>query len=147
MSGDITDRRWRLPDCLRSVFGKRIGREKVARLGAPQPQFRGTAVSLINYLTRIEFGEGEVARLPEFLAALGVRHPLIATDKGLVSSGLVDRVRELVGDGAVVFDGTPANPTEEAVNVAYALYRASGCDGIVGLGVDRLLTWRRRCGC
>ena len=91
-------------------------------------------MSTINYLTRIEFGEGEVARLPEFLAALGVKRPLIATDKGLVTSGLVDKVRNLVGDAAVVFDQTPANPTEEAVNIAYALYKASGCDGIVGLG-------------
>jgi alcohol dehydrogenase class IV len=91
-------------------------------------------VSTINYLTRVEFGEGEIARLPEFLAALGVKRPLIATDKGLVASGLVGRVHDLVGDAAVVFDETPANPTEEAVNVAYALYKASGCDGIVGLG-------------
>lgn len=91
-------------------------------------------MSTINYLTRIEFGEGQVASLPEFLAALGVKRPLIATDKGLVASGLVGKVRKLVGDGAVVFDGTPANPTEEAVNIAYALYKASGCDGIVGLG-------------
>lgn len=91
-------------------------------------------VSTINYLTRIEFGEGEVARLPEFLAALGVKHPLIATDQGLAASGLVDKVRGLVGDGAVVFDETPANPTEEAVNIAYALYKKAGCDGIVGLG-------------
>jgi alcohol dehydrogenase class IV len=94
----------------------------------------GDPVSTINYLTRIEFGEGEVARLPEFLAALGVKRPLIATDRGLVASGLVDKVRNLVGDAAVVFDETPANPTEEAVNIAFALYKASGCDGIVGLG-------------
>ena len=52
-------------------------------------------MSTINYLTRIEFGAGEVARLPEFLAALGIRRPLIATDKGLVAAGLVERVRVL----------------------------------------------------
>lgn len=91
-------------------------------------------MSTINYLTRIEFGEGEVARLPEFLAALGVKRPLIATDKGLVASGLVDKVRDPIRNAAVVFDETPANPTEEAVNAAYALYKAGGCDGIVGLG-------------
>lgn len=91
-------------------------------------------MSTINYLTRIEFGEGEVAHLQEFLAALGVKRPLIATDKGLVTSGLVEKVRVLIGDAAVVFDETPANPTEEAVNIAYGLYKAAGCDGIVGLG-------------
>jgi 4-hydroxybutyrate dehydrogenase len=91
-------------------------------------------VSTINYLTRIEFGEGEIKRLPEFLAGLGVTRPLLATDKGLVASGLVERVRRLIGDRTVVFDGTPANPTEEAVIAAHALYVEAGCDGVVGLG-------------
>ncbi len=90
-------------------------------------------MSTINYLTRIEFGEGEIARLPEFLAGLGVKRPLIATDKGLVATGLVARVQDML-PGAVVFDGTPANPTEEAVIAAHAIYVAEGCDGIVGLG-------------
>jgi alcohol dehydrogenase class IV len=91
-------------------------------------------VSTINYLTRVEFGEGEVARLPEFLAGLGIRRPLIATDKGLLASGLVQRVRKLVGEHAIVFDETPANPTEEAVIAAHRLYTHAGCDGVVGLG-------------
>lgn len=91
-------------------------------------------MSTINYLTRIEFGEGEIARLPEFLAALNVKRPLIATDKGLSASGLAGPVAALLGDSAVVFDETPANPTEEAVVAAHALYVKSGCDGIVGLG-------------
>jgi len=90
-------------------------------------------VSAINYLTRIEFGEGEIARLPEFLTQLGVKRPLLATDRGLVASGLVDRVKTLLAE-AVVFADTPANPTEEAVIAAHALYEAEGCDGIVGLG-------------
>lgn len=94
----------------------------------------GETVSTINYLTRIEFGEGEVARLPELLSVLKIKRPLIATDKGLVASGLADRVTALLDETAVVFDGTPANPTEEAVIAAYELYVRSGCDGIVGLG-------------
>ena len=90
-------------------------------------------MALISYLTRIEFGEGEVARLPEYLAALKVLRPLICTDRGLVATGLVERVTGTLTE-AVVFDGTPANPTEEAVMSALALYREKGCDGIVGLG-------------
>lgn len=90
-------------------------------------------MSTISYLTRIEFGEGEVARLPEFLSALGVTRPLVCTDAGLVASGMVARVAGLLAD-PVVFDGTPANPTEEAVVAAHALYVAGGCDGVVGLG-------------
>ncbi|MGR3199092.1 MAG: iron-containing alcohol dehydrogenase [Paracoccus sp. (in: a-proteobacteria)] len=87
----------------------------------------------IAYLTRIEFGAGEAANLPQYLKELGVSRPLICTDKGLVATGLVARVTGAI-PGAVVFDGTPANPTEAAVMEAYALYAAQGCDGIVGLG-------------
>lgn len=91
-------------------------------------------MSPINYLTRIEFGEGELARLPEFLAGLGVRRPLLATDRGLVATGLVDRVVALLGGNAEVFADTPANPTEAAVVAAADAYRDAGCDGVVGLG-------------
>lgn len=95
---------------------------------------KDSPMSTINYLTRIEFGEGQVARLQEFLDVLGVKRPLIATDKGLVATGMVERVAGTLTAAPVVFDGTPANPTEEAVLAAYALYREAGCDGIVGLG-------------
>lgn len=91
-------------------------------------------MSTISYLTRIEFGEGEISRLPEFLSALGIKRPLVATDKGLVSTGLVQKIAGLLPEAPVIFDGTPANPTEEATLEAHALYRSSDCDGIIGLG-------------
>jgi 4-hydroxybutyrate dehydrogenase len=91
-------------------------------------------MSTINYLTRIEFGEGVIAKLPELLAALGMKRPLIATDKGLVATGLVAQVADSLPVASAVFDGTPANPTEAAVLEAHAHYKAEGCDGIVGLG-------------
>ena len=87
----------------------------------------------IGYLTRIEFGEGRIADLPGFLAQAGVTKPLIATDRGLVATGMIARVTESLGAHAV-FDGTPANPTEAAVMEAYEVYKAEGCDGIVGIG-------------
>jgi alcohol dehydrogenase class IV len=82
----------------------------------------------------VEFGEGQVSRLQEFLDLLGVKRPLLCTDRGLVATGLVARVAGLLTAPPVIFDGTPANPTEEAVLAAHALYRAEGCDGIIGLG-------------
>ncbi len=91
-------------------------------------------MSTISYLTRIEFGEGEVGRLQEFLSLLGIKRPLIATDKGLVATGLVERISGFLETAPVVFDGTPANPTEEAVLAAHTLYKAEGCDGVIGLG-------------
>jgi 4-hydroxybutyrate dehydrogenase len=91
-------------------------------------------MSTINYLTRIEFGEGVISKLPELLAGLGVKRPLIATDKGLVATGLAAQIASMLPNAPTVFDGTPANPTEAAVLAAYADYKAEDCDGIIGLG-------------
>jgi 4-hydroxybutyrate dehydrogenase len=91
-------------------------------------------MATISYLTRIEFGEGVVSKLPELLAGLGVKRPLIATDKGLVATGLVARIAAMLPSQPVVYDGTPANPTEAAVLAAYDVYKAEACDGIIGLG-------------
>lgn len=91
-------------------------------------------MALITYLTRVEFDEGAVARLPTVLEGLGVARPLLVTDRGLVAAGLAARVGGLLARPPAVFDGTPANPTEEAVLAAHALYRSAGCDGIVALG-------------
>jgi 4-hydroxybutyrate dehydrogenase len=91
-------------------------------------------MSTINYLTRIEFGEGQVSRLGEFLDALSIKRPLIATDKGLVATGLVQKIADIAKRPITIFDGTPANPTEEAVLLAHEVYKQNNCDGIVGLG-------------
>jgi len=91
-------------------------------------------LSTIQYLTRIEFGEGEVMKLPALLQELGIKRPLIVTDKGLVQIGLVAPIVALFQHQPVLFDETPANPTEEAALAAHILYQNHGCDGIVGLG-------------
>ncbi len=91
-------------------------------------------MALITYLTRIEFDEGAIARLPAILEGLKVTRPLIVTDRGLVATGLVARVAGLFASPPAVFSETPANPTEAAVMQAFALYEHAGCNGIVGLG-------------
>jgi 4-hydroxybutyrate dehydrogenase len=90
-------------------------------------------MDLITYLTRIQFGSGALAALPEELGLLTVRKPLLITDRGVVAAGLAARVVALL-PGISMFDETPPNPTEAAVLAALAIYREAGCDGIVALG-------------
>src|SRR5919107_1755939 len=90
-------------------------------------------MALITYLTTIRFGFGELAGLKDDLSDLAVRRPLIVADEGVVRAGLVERV---VGSAAQlrpapVFQDTPPNPTEEAVDAALAIYREEGCDSVV----------------
>ncbi len=91
---------------------------------------------LITYLTTIRFDFGAVAGLPEDIAALGMKNPLLVSDRGLEATGLVGRIAALMPRGAETpaFLDTPSNPTEEATELAVDLYKAKGCDGIVALG-------------
>jgi 4-hydroxybutyrate dehydrogenase len=94
-------------------------------------------VALISYLTNIEFECGALSTLPAALEQLGVRRPLVVTDKGIVQAGLVARLIDALPASqreVPVFDGTPPNPTEDAVESALARFRDERCDGLVALG-------------
>ena len=91
-------------------------------------------VSTILYLTTIQFGSGAVAGLPAGLASLGVSRPLLVSDPGLQSTGLVERVAALCPEASPCFLGVSTNPTETAVLQAVEVYRAERCDGLVALG-------------
>lgn len=92
-------------------------------------------MALIQYITEIRFAPQALAELGEVCAARGIQRPLIATDRGVVATGIIDRVVAAIGDRPVtVFDGTPSNPTEAAVRAAVAAVRAADCDGIVAVG-------------
>ncbi len=93
-------------------------------------------MALISYLTTIRLDSGARRFLAEDLKAAGIERPLIITDRGIVAAGLLEQVLK---DGGVdqkapVFDGTPANPTEEAAFEALLVYRAEKCDGMIALG-------------
>ncbi len=93
-------------------------------------------MALITYLTRIQFDFGALKLLDAELQLLGIRRPLIVTDKGVIAAGLWARVKEqLPGNMPVtVYDGTPENPTEAAMRDALKIYKDEGCDGIIAIG-------------
>ncbi len=91
-------------------------------------------MDLITYLTRIQFGAGALSCLADELMLLGSRVPLLVTDRGVIAAGLAERVSALLPGVVPIFDETPGNPTEAAVRGAAALYRQSGCDGILAVG-------------
>ncbi len=93
-------------------------------------------MTLINYLTAIQFDDGAIRELPNELAALGVQRPLLVSDAGVVAAGLVETVRATLPDAMplALYDKTPSNPTEKAVGDALAQYRGAGCDGLVAVG-------------
>jgi alcohol dehydrogenase class IV len=93
-------------------------------------------MALITYLTRIQFEFGALKLLESELQLLGIRRPLVVTDKGVVAAGLWGKVKEkLPGNMPIaLYDGTPENPTEAAMRDALAIYKEEGCDGIIAIG-------------
>ncbi len=93
-------------------------------------------MALITYLTRIQFDFGALKLLDAELQLLGIRRPLIVTDKGCIAAGLWGKVKErLPGNMPItLYDGTPENPTEAAMRDALKIYKAEGCDGIIAIG-------------
>ncbi|MBM3619867.1 MAG: iron-containing alcohol dehydrogenase [Alphaproteobacteria bacterium] len=93
-------------------------------------------MALITYLTRIQFDFGAIKLLEAELQLLGMRRPLIVTDKGIVAAGIWDRVKaNLPGNMPIsMYDQTPENPTEAAMREALAVYREQKCDGIIAVG-------------
>ena len=77
-------------------------------------------MALITYLTRIQFDFGALKLLESELQLLGMRRPLVVTDKGVIAAGLWARVKaELPGNMPLaMYDGTPENPTEAAMRDA-----------------------------
>jgi 4-hydroxybutyrate dehydrogenase len=89
-----------------------------------------------NFGTRVLFETGAARHLGAELTSLGVVRPLMVTDAGLVNAGLPATVLAQLPRNTypTLFDQTPENPTEAAVEVAADLYAKAGCDGVVGLG-------------
>lgn len=92
-------------------------------------------MSLINYVTRVQFGYGEIATLKAELALAGMSRPVIVTDKGVRALGILERIEAVAGIiPAAIFDETPGNPNEAAAVKATAVFHEAGGDGIIAIG-------------
>jgi 4-hydroxybutyrate dehydrogenase len=90
-------------------------------------------MTVISYMTDVLFDVGAISELPSVIARHAISRPLIVTDKGVAAAGIVEKVTS----GLVkcpIFDATPPNPTEVAVEVAAATFKAASADGIIAIG-------------
>ena len=89
----------------------------------------------ILYITQIHIEPGALSRLAEECARHQITRPLLVTDAGIQSAGLLQQaLNVLPGVECTVFDATPSNPTEAAVRAATELCHAHQCNGLIALG-------------
>ena len=93
-------------------------------------------MAVITFVNQCHIEHGAIDMLGETLKQLGIKRPLICTDKGLVSVGIVDTIRSRIPNDVdvAIYDGTPENPTESAVKDAVRMFMENNCDGIIALG-------------
>ena len=96
-------------------------------------------MSLIYYVTQVQFEYGAIRLLKQECERIGITRPLIVTDPGVKAAGLLQKALDALGESSsglpvAVFDQTPSNPTEAAVRAAVEVYRAQGCDGLIAVG-------------
>ncbi len=90
-----------------------------------------------SYPTEIRFGAGRICELAEACAALGMKKPLLVTDKGLaglpITLAALDSLAA-AGLGRAMFCEVDPNPNELNLAAGLAAYRAGGHDGVIAFG-------------
>ena len=85
----------------------------------------------------IRLGGGVLNDLPEVLAAAGLARPLIVTDPWMQSSGLLERVEQLLAAAGITarsFTGVVPDPTVTSIEDACAFLAGGSHDCVIGLG-------------
>jgi len=87
-------------------------------------------------------GPGSLGELRRLLSRCGMKRPLLVTDAGISSSGILDSALEALGpyrDRASVFDRVSPNSQEAEVYEGLKVYRSEGSDGVVAVGGGSVL--------
>ena len=87
--------------------------------------------------TRVIHGFGSIDRIPEECARLGIAKPLVVTDQGLVKSGVIKAVTDVLDRARIpyaVFDQVEEDPCMKTVHDGERLRQAEGCSGVIVLG-------------
>jgi|SRR5579859_831965 len=87
--------------------------------------------------TPLKFGPGATAEVAYDLKRLGVRRPLLITDRGLMRTGLPDRVCRLMREAdlaADLFDDVHVEPTDASWEAIASYVQGRDYDGFVAVG-------------
>lgn len=90
-----------------------------------------------SYPTTIRFGPGRLAELGEHCRAVGMKRPLMVTDRALAKLPLARRTLALLdaaGLGRALFADVDPNPTEINLHAGLEVFRQGDHDGVVAIG-------------
>ena len=90
-----------------------------------------------SYPTTMKFGAGRISELAEACKSLGMKRPLLVTDKGLAPlpiTALALDILDAAGLGRGIFSEVDPNPSELNLAAGVAAYKAGDHDGVIAFG-------------
>ena len=85
----------------------------------------------------VRFGAGRISEIGEACTDVGIKRPLLVTDRGLEEMDITARTLDLLqnaGLGRALFAAVDPNPNERNLEDGLRLYRDGGFDGVVAFG-------------
>jgi len=90
-----------------------------------------------SYPTAIKFGAGRIGEIAQACAQVGIKKPLLVTDKGLASLPITAATLDLLeaaGLGRAMFSEVDPNPNELNLADGVKVYRDGDHDGVIAFG-------------
>jgi len=90
-----------------------------------------------SYPTVIKFGAGRIKELADHCKALGMKRPLLVTDRGLASMHITQHALDILdaaGLGRAIFSDVQPNPDDKNLDAGVKAFKDGGHDGVVAFG-------------
>ena len=90
-----------------------------------------------SYPTAIKFGAGRIKELADHCKALGMKRPLLVTDRGLASMHITQHALDILdaaGLGRAIFSDVQPNPDDKNLDAGVKAFKDGGHDGVVAFG-------------
>lgn len=90
-----------------------------------------------NYPNAIRFGAGRIAELAQTCNELGMKRPLLVTDKGLAANAMIENALNHCNDNGIecdVFSGVGGNPTGAQVEDGVRAFSSGNHDSVIAFG-------------
>lgn len=90
-----------------------------------------------SYPTAVKLGAGRIRELADHCKALGMKRPLLVTDRGLATMAITANALDILeagGLGRAIFADVDTNPNERNLDDGVRAFKAGGHDGVVAFG-------------
>jgi len=90
-----------------------------------------------SYPTAVKLGAGRIRELADHCKSLGMKKPLLVTDRGLASMEITKRALDILeagGLGRAIFADVDPNPNDKNLEAGVKAFKDGGHDGVVAFG-------------